>query len=160
MNLNTAQKYKMGLTGKESLFNRESVNFTWTSVPNQTGCFVSSYFRSAFIEVRKKTAENAISDGFEWNFSGTAFYLAQPIGGHLIISQTRHGIIYYKMTSRSQNSQECTLLKVVLEKNPGITPSDLVPHQRDFGIQTPGALLSIASFLLVWLWTKANSLVE
>ena len=37
-----------------------------------TGYAITSYFRSAFIEVRK-TAENAVSDGFGSNFSGTVF---------------------------------------------------------------------------------------
>ena len=42
-----------------------------------TGYDVISYFRSIFIEVRKK-AENA------QNFSGTAFCLPPPIGGFLV----------------------------------------------------------------------------
>ena len=43
-------------------------------------------FRSAVIDVRKK-AENAASDSFRSNFSGTAICLAQPIGGLLVANQ-------------------------------------------------------------------------
>ena len=47
-----------------------------------TGHDVTSYFRSALIEVLK-TAGNSANDGFGSNFSGSAFYLAQPIIGEL-----------------------------------------------------------------------------
>ena len=43
-------------------------------VHGHTGYDVTSYFRSAFIEVRK-AVENAASDGFGSSFSGVAFWL-------------------------------------------------------------------------------------
>ena len=46
---------------------------------------VTSYFRSAFMEVRE-TAENAASDGFGSNFSGAAFYLPDQLMGIFEIS--------------------------------------------------------------------------
>ena len=33
----------------------------------------------------EKTAENDAPEGFGFNFSGAAFYLAQPIGGLLLV---------------------------------------------------------------------------
>ena len=56
-----------------------------------------NYFRSAFIEVRKKTTENVASDGFWLNFNGAAFCLTQPIGGLLVkasvgVPQRRLGV--------------------------------------------------------------------
>ena len=47
------------------------------------GYDVTSYFQSAFIEVRK-TAENAASDGFGSNFSGAAFCLPHQLVGFLL----------------------------------------------------------------------------
>ena len=50
---------------------------------SHTGYEVISYFRSAFVEVRKK-AENATSDGFRPNFSVTAFCLPHRLVGFLL----------------------------------------------------------------------------
>ena len=47
------------------------------------GYDVTSFFRSAFIEVRKKRRKCTF-DGFESNFGGAAFYPAQPIGGLIV----------------------------------------------------------------------------
>ena len=58
---------KTGSADRVELFNTESPI---------TGYHVPSYFWSAFVEVRKKTAENAASDGFGSNFRGAAFCLA------------------------------------------------------------------------------------
>ena len=52
-------------------------------VDSHTGYAITSYFRLAFIEVRKM-AENAASDIFGSSCSGAAFRLAQPIGGLLV----------------------------------------------------------------------------
>ena len=51
---------------------------------SHNGYGTTSYFQSAVVEVRN-TAENAASDGFESNFSGVAFCMAQPIGGLLLL---------------------------------------------------------------------------
>ena len=59
-------------------------------VYGHTGYDVTSYFRSVFTEVRK-TAEKADSDGFESNFSGTAFCLPHKLVGILFFSN----IIFY-----------------------------------------------------------------
>ena len=53
---------------------------------NQIGYDLASYFRSAFIKVRR-TAENATTDDFVSNFSIAPFCLAQRIGGLLVISR-------------------------------------------------------------------------
>ena len=52
-------------------------------VYRHTGYDVTSYFRSAFIEVRK-TADNPTFDGFGWNFNGATLCLAKPVGGLLV----------------------------------------------------------------------------
>ena len=74
------------------MFNLELQNIAWISkrtlVYSCTGRDVTSYFQSAFIEVRK-TAENGASNGFRPNFSGAAFCLAQPVGG-LLVSEVTH----------------------------------------------------------------------
>ena len=51
-------------------------------VYSDTGCDVTSYFRSAFIEIRK-TAANAAFDGFGSNFCGAAFCLPHQLVGIL-----------------------------------------------------------------------------
>ena len=48
-----------------------------------TGYDVTSYFRLAFIKVRK-TVDNAASDGFRSNFSGAAFCLPHQLVGILL----------------------------------------------------------------------------
>ena len=60
---------------------------------------VTSYFRSAFIDVRKKTADNGSSEGFGSNFIGAAFCLAQPIGGFLVFSYSST-LIYLRSPER------------------------------------------------------------
>ena len=50
-------------------------------VYSRTEYDITSYFRSAFIDVRK-TTQNAASNCFGSNFSGVAFLLTQPIGRH------------------------------------------------------------------------------
>ena len=50
---------------------------------------VTSHVQSAFIEVRK-TAENAASDGFGSNLSGTAFCLPHQMVGFLLINLLLH----------------------------------------------------------------------
>ena len=47
-------------------------------VYSYAGYDITSYFRSAFIEVRK-TAENSASHVFRSNFSGMAFYLPHQL---------------------------------------------------------------------------------
>ena len=49
------------------------------------GYDVTSYFRSAFVKVRK-TAENAASDGFWSIFSGTAYGLPHQLVGLLFMT--------------------------------------------------------------------------
>ena len=53
------------------------------SIYRRTGYGVTSYFRSAFIEVIK-AAENAASDGFGSFFSGASFCLTHQFVGHLV----------------------------------------------------------------------------
>ena len=55
------------------------------TVYNHTGYDITSYFRSAFIEVGKP-AENAASDDFGSNFSGAAFCLPHQLVGILLMS--------------------------------------------------------------------------
>ena len=52
-------------------------------VYGRTGYDVTSYFRSAFTEVRK-TAENVASDIFGSNFLWCSVFPAPPIGGYLV----------------------------------------------------------------------------
>ena len=56
-------------------------------VYSRTGYSVTSYFWSAFVEVRK-TAVNAASDGFGSNFSGAAFFLRHQLVGILFHNRT------------------------------------------------------------------------
>ena len=51
---------------------------------SHAGYDVTSYFRSAFIEVRK-TVENAASDGFGSNVSGAAFCLPHQLVRFLLL---------------------------------------------------------------------------
>ena len=56
---------------------------TYTDIVyNNTEYDVTSYLPSVFIEVRK--AEISAAEGFESDFGGAAFCLAQPIGGLLV----------------------------------------------------------------------------
>ena len=52
---------------------------------------VTSYFRLVFIEVRK-IVENATSDCFGSYFKGSAFCLAQPFGGLLVLNISVHSV--------------------------------------------------------------------
>ena len=67
-------------------------------VYSRTGYDVTSYFRSAFIEV-EKTTENAAVDGVESNFSGAAFCLPRPLV-HFFFIFPMMPIWVFKMSKR------------------------------------------------------------
>ena len=92
---------------------------------SRTGHDAASYFRSAFIEVRK-TAENDAQDGFGANFMGAAFCLAQPAGGLLVMQNNFSRVPWPSFVRRQAQS------KSVIYLENGLTLNHTISHKHPF----------------------------
>ena len=75
-----------GKNKKRILFNVESPNFTGTSTPtkpSEKSDMTSPATPGQHLSKFEKPAENAASEGFRSNFSGTAFCLPHQVVGFL-----------------------------------------------------------------------------
>ena len=87
--LQNAMKYCTNSRIIQPLFNLAERNFTRTSMPAWSTVIANMTAPAAsgphFSQFAKKTAENATSNSFGWNYSGAAFCQAKQIGGFLVL---------------------------------------------------------------------------
>ena len=81
-------------------FDLESPSFTQTSMPTHSTATPdraspAPFGRHLSTFAKNAPAENAASDDFDPNFTGAAFFLAQPIGGIFVKAIDRIDVVQY-----------------------------------------------------------------